>query len=292
MTKEHQRIPIEEESLDSFSDLKFEQEKIDQLLEVEKEKNPKFKECLRKLEQEYERRVAKANMFIDQLFEKMGRKFDWFIVSPVMMRTDYGYSNDIDLVIIFGDNEKIPDYNKLIDDVFIIPTFIDKDILEKLSSKHPEMGEWYKKQIEKEKPKGKDNNKPVDVSPLEEIRYLVPDNIRKLVRKYRLKLADHFISKAKKTANILSWYVSGSTTENPEKFSVCSDLDLEILTNPQTPEEENETYLYLHNYLNYKFAEDFQTKICFSEMTLDTIKRMSKNNPKMKDFYEKRFNIK
>lgn len=293
MEKNHEKFPIEElGNVEYPSGLETEHEQICQLLENEQQTNLEYKECLEKLKQEFDRRVAKANLLIQNLSEKMG-KIEWFIIPPVLSRTDYGYSTDIDLVIIHDSEVRIPKYDNEVDDVFMIPTFITKEQITEMGSKYPEVAKWYEKKIKEEKPKGKPENQNIDVLSLEDkLRYSISPEKREQLRNYRLVLANHFMETVRKRVDVISWDVSGSAVADIDRFSVCSDLDLEILVNPETPGQESEIFFYLHHYLKHKFAEDYETKMCFTETTLDFIKKMANLNPKMKDFFEKQFRIK
>lgn len=262
-----------------------------ELLEHERQANLEYRVCLERLKQEYDRRVAKANLFIKNLSEKIG-KFDWFIVPPVMSRTDYGYSSDIDLNIIIEQGDSYPQYNNEIDDIFVSPNFISKEQIIKLGNKYPEVIDWYRKKIDSRKPKGEPNNEPVDVISLEDtLRYSISPEMREQIRLYRLSLAEYFIELAKNRLDIVSWNISGSTIEDTSKFSICSDLDLEIVVDPNTPEQSSEIFFYLHNYLAYRFKEEYQTEMCFVEMDLENIKLIASKNPKMKSFFENKFRI-
>lgn len=264
---------------------------IQQLLKTEEENNPEYKDCLEKLEQEYKRRAGKASIFIKRLKEKI-KDFDWFIIPPVMDRTDYGYATDLDLVVIYEQEGEIPEYEHEIDDIFIIPKFIPQDQLAEIKSKYPEIGEWYQAKIEQEKPEEMTGGEKIDTdSFVDKLRYAIPPEKREQIREFRLKLADHFIDRAKKRINIVTWRVSGSTVEAPEQSSECSDLDVDILIDPQTPEAEDEMFFYLQHYLAHKFSEKFGVKIDVHADTVQQLKEMGRHDEKLKEFYERYFDV-
>lgn len=222
----------------------IETEEIKQLLKNEERANPEYRECKESLRIEFERRAGKANEYIEKISKKIGKP-DWFIVPPVMSRTDYGYMSDIDLVIISDSIVEQDEYKE--GEVFITPRIIKKSEVEKYGSAFPELADWYDKKIKEEKPKGTSDIKEIDVLSLEDkLRYSLSKEKRERIRNYRIKLADHFIEAAKKRVDIVSWNLSGSTADEPDKFSACSDLDFEILVDPSSIEEErtNDVFLF------------------------------------------------
>lgn len=293
MEKNYEKSLINKTETTVFqNEFETEYKQIHQLLENEQRTNPEYQECLEKLKQEFGRRVDKANLLIQNLSEEM-KNIEWFIAPPVMSRTDYGYNADIDLVVVHDSEVQVPKYDNEIDGVFIMPTFITRGEITKLEHKYPEIREWYQNKLEGKKFEGKSENQPIDVLSLEDkLRYSISPEKREQLRNYRLVLANHFMKIVNKKIDTVSWDISGSTVADIDKFSVCSDLDLEILVNPETPEQESEIFFYLHHYLKHKFAEDYETKMCFTETTLDFVKRIATLDPKMKDFFEKQFRIK
>lgn len=198
------------------------------------------------LQKEFDRRVYELHAYVSDLKEILGAPFnEWFIVPPVMNRTDFGYSDDLDFVVLLPPGVR-EDYEQIIaltqryageQEVFFSLNFITQEELGELKIQVPEMHSWYQKKFREEKPKGRklkysgfsEQSKELE----DRLRGLLSPVEKENLRQEYLRIAEEFIEETRKRVEVVAWTVSGSTVEAIEKFGFSSDLDLEILTSPK-----------------------------------------------------------
>ena len=257
------------------------------------------------LREEFDRRIYELHTYISDLETILETSLTrWFVVPPVMGRTDFGYLNDIDFVVLTPlptqqDYEQVSALTQRhLEErkVFFTPNFITEEEFQEMEVHTPEMFSWYQDRLSRPKPEGKKARYDGFFDQAEKLesrlrKSLSPAEKEKL-RQERLKTAGQFIKEAQSEVEIIAWTVSGSTTGNLEKFGTSSDLDLDILTDPKDEDQERICWRHLHQYLTWKYAEEKGIKIDCGEWTIKHLKQFSRVNPKMKKFFERMFDIK
>lgn len=254
--------------------------KISKILEKEIENNEEFSEVILKIKSEYERAKSKSFDYIKKLKNEGMSDFEWFIPPSVLTRTDFGYSNDMDIYVIYDEDEISPKVvqENIIENTFFMPEFISFSEIEKASEKFPKIEEWFRKKIIEDKVGDKNNKEFDDLYQYEDrLRYSLSEDVREEIREFRIKLAEYFIETAKKDGvGIKGWSIEGSTADNDKKFSICSDLDLNIEVDLKDYEDESNVNFYFNKYLKNVFKEKYGVKIDFHIESIDYKEKIKK----------------
>ncbi len=215
-----------------------------------------------KLDQEYARRIE---ILISILDSYQIPKDSLVVVPPVLTRTDFGYTSDFDLVFL-GDYYKYCILYKELRNRGIRPFIINLnnvDRLDKILLYLPEFYLFLKRRIGyiPSINVGMSINENHLFNPQEleeETRKILTYEEKLRLREERIEIGKAFIKEVKLRVPVIGYEFSGSTMNNIEKFSFTSDLDINLLINPQ--DEELALY-WIHMFLKWKFAEKFGIKI-------------------------------
>src|SRR3990167_2294931 len=282
--------------------LETKREEVNGQVALEYQKGGEFREGIDALQAEYSRRQTIALPFLEKtLGSKPG--VEYFIAPPVMTRTDFDYYGDMDVVIIAPEGADT-DFDSP-EGLFIMPQSITREDLQEKMEKYPEVHDWFEKKLGEVPTSEKNVSAPEEITAAaptaqnfnedaveSKIRYGLSPETRANIREYRLLIADVFMADVQKRFPAMNWHVSGSTVENLKKFSICSDLDIDMLFDAPIKEEQNEIFWYLHNYLKPLYREKYKLKIDTHDDYITELERFAQLDPKFKPFYEEKYGIK
>lgn len=258
--------------------------------------NPGGEKIRERLEKEYDRRISifKNVLVVLEIPEDLV-----VLAPPVLDRTDFGYTSDIDLVFLGTEEQRDELYQKLYASFEILSSIIhiDQERLAKIESELPELYQFLMQRR---------GNIPIKETKMEipvvnfwdealelEIKArtaLLPED-KLLLKEQRLKIGRDFVDEVKQRIPVLGHNFSGSMMTDMERFGTNSDLDIGLLTNPADEKAERNAFDWIHLYLKWKYAERFGTQVDASDTSLNFARMMASHDSKFKDYYQREFGI-
>ena len=108
---------------------------IEEMLQNELKYNKDFSESIKEIKENYEQIKKIAFHYIEKIKKEGMSEIEYFISNPVLTRTDFGYSDDVDITIIYDDTKEKPiAMESDIENVFIMPKFISIKKINNFSS--------------------------------------------------------------------------------------------------------------------------------------------------------------
>jgi len=256
---------------------------------------PEGKEIKERLEKEYNRRI----IILKNVLEVLEIPKDLVVLAPpVLERTDFGYTSDIDLVFLGTKEQMEKLYQKLHTSFEILPFIIyfDQKRLTEIKNDLPELYQFLMQKKgniqEKEGMIETAGNYWDEAKKLEaKMRTILPLEDKLRLKEQRLKIGSNFVEEVKQKVQVLGHAFSGSMMTDMEKFGINSDLDIDLLINPASEKAERNAFDWIHLFLKWKYAEKFGIKIDVSETTLDFARLLSSHEPKFIDYYKEKFGI-
>lgn len=256
---------------------------------------PDGREIREKLEKEYNRRI----IILKNVIVALEIPEDLVILAPpVLDRTDFGYTSDVDLVFLGTDEQREKLYQRLHTSFEILP-FIIHINPERLTEIGIDLPELYQFLMQKR------GNIPARGGTVEsagdywneatelEIKartVLSPEDKLRL-KEQRLKIGNNFVDEVKQKVPILEHTFSGSMMTGMQRFGINSDLDIDFLINPANERAERNAYDWIHVFLKWKYAEEFGIKVDAFVTSLESARMMALHEQKFVEYYKKKFGI-
>lgn len=260
-------------------------------------KNPEGREIRERLEREYDRRIV---IFKDVLAVLEIPEDSVVLAPPVLDRTDFGYTSDIDFVFLGTDEQREKLYQRLYTSFEILPFIIqiDPKRLAKIKEDLPEFyqflaqrrGNIPTKQGETEISSGDFWEEAAELET--KARVVLSPEDKLVLKEQRLKIGHSFVNEVKQKVPVLGSTFSGSMMTDMQRFGINSDLDIELLTNPPDNEKvERNVFDWIHVYLKWKYAEKFSIKVDVGDTNLKFARMMASHDQKFVDYYKREFGI-
>jgi len=258
-------------------------------------RTPEGKEIRERLEKEYDRRITTLKNVLGALEIPE----DLVVLAPpVLDRTDFGYTADIDLVFLGTDEQREELYQKLHTSFEILPSIIHLNP-ERLTEIKENLPELYQFLMQRK------GNIPIKEGKIEitkdyweeaadleiKARTILSSEDKRRLKEQRLKIGNDFVNEVKQKVLVLGYNFSGSMMTDMEKFGINSDLDVDLLIDYADERTKRNVYDWIHLFLKWKYANEFGIKIDIYDTDLEFARKMASHNPKFVDFYKKEFGV-
>jgi len=258
--------------------------------------NPEGKKIREKLEKEYDRRMS---IFGNVLTVLEIPKESIILAPPVLDRTDFGYTSDIDFVFLGTDEERNKLYQRLHASFEILPfiVHIDQKRLAEIENELPEFYQFLMQRKGNVPSKDVETEIPIvnfyDEAPELETkaRTVLSQEEKSLLKEQRLKIGDSFVNEVRQKVPVLGHTFSGSMMFDTERFGVNSDLDIDLLIDPGDERAEKNVRDWIHVYLKWKYAEEFGIKVDVGDVSLESAHMMAVYDPRFAAYYIREFGI-
>ncbi|MDD5750145.1 MAG: hypothetical protein PHU56_00640 [Candidatus Pacebacteria bacterium] len=261
---------------------------------------PEGREAGKILREEYERRIAVLKNALGAL--NLSEE-SLVIVPPVSERTDFGYGTDLD-IIFFGSQEQGDLlHSRLYEEggLFADIDCIGQERLSDIKNKMPEFYDFLTDRRGKipfhSLPESIESSRDAGKRFLEQaesleakIRTVVSPEDKANLKEYRLAIGRQFIKESAEKIKIVATAFSGSMMEDMDRFSINSDLDIDlVIDSPDTAAEDNAREWLL--YLKLKYALEYGIKADVFPTELEHFKNMAAFDKDMTDFYQRYFGV-
>jgi len=259
-------------------------------------RNFEREEILTEIKLEHERRVHKLH----DIVEKLHLYNDEIIVAPpVLNRTDFGYSSDLDIIFLGSEEQSEKIYSSLIEEgIFSSIMTIGVSELHEIQGQLPE---FYQMLMEKKGNVGSylEISPGVSKTDFDAISSELENKIRSFptkeekvnLREERMKIGKEFMEDIKKRLPVLGFSFSGSMISDMQRFSVNSDIDIEYITTNISGPRENMNLIYWEHYLKWKYAEKFHVKIDSLGLSYNVLHEMALRDGELSERYKRDFGI-
>lgn len=259
----------------------------------ELKQTPEGREIREKIEREYDRRIA----ILRSVISALEIPEDAIILRPpVLDRTDLGYVADVDLILLGSAEERESLFKKIHKTFGVFPFVIsiNEARFKEIEKALPQLYQFLmsrKGRIPHGEAEIIESDFTDEAAELEmRSRGILTLEEKEILKKQRLKIASKFIEEVSQKVPVVAHALSGSMITHMEHFGINSDLDIDLITNPERGGEENAND-WIHLYLTWKYAEECGVKVDVSDDTLSEAKKMASLLPGIAEYYKKTFGL-